>query len=130
MNNAFQITTTFRLKALEGKLASVEASLALLGQRVTDMDKVADRLVKQAKVGMVERPIIEVDRELILKKSSRKKEDVANRYACWEKLDRAGVSLGQIAKAFSCDDGSVLSAKKQGFKSGWMLRAENGNMAA
>ena len=35
MNNAFQITATYRLDQLEKRLASLETSLSLLGQRVT-----------------------------------------------------------------------------------------------
>lgn len=125
MNNPFQITTTYRLDQIEKRLSSLEASLSLLGQRVTGQDKAVDRLVKQReiKIGEAERPVIEVPRHLIENKS-RKKEAVAERYAAWEKLDRAGLRPYEIAEAFQCDHGSVAFAKKQGFKSGWMLRAE------
>jgi len=132
VNNPFQITTTYRLDQLERRLSSLEASLSLLGQRVTGQDKAVDRLVKQReiKIGEAENLIyryakarIEVPRHLVENKS-RKKEAVAERYAAWEKLDRAGLRPYEIAEAFQCDHGSVLFAKKQGFKSGWMLRAE------
>jgi len=143
VNNPFQITTTYRLDQIEKRLSSLEASLSLLGQRLTSQDKVTDRLVKQREVKnalllcrlrrqmlkqdiktiKTERPIIEVPSHLMGNKS-RRKEVVAERYACWERLDRAGFRPYEIADAFSCNHGSILFAKKQGFKSGWMLRSE------
>lgn len=131
MNNPFQITTTYRLDQLEKKLSSLEASLSFLGQRLTIQDKAVDRLVKQKEIRIeeAERPVIQVPRHLIENKS-RKKEVVAERYACWERLDRAGLRPYEIAQAFQCDHGSVAFAKKQGFKSGWMLRAERARLKA
>ena len=52
MNNAFQITTAYRIEQLEKRLASLEASLSLLGQRVTSIDKVADRLVREKDINL------------------------------------------------------------------------------
>lgn len=132
MNNAFQITTAYRIEQLEKRLASLEESLSLLGQRVTSMDKVTDRLMKQneIKIEVTERPVIQVSKDLLELKSCRKKEAVAERWGAWEKLDRAGVRPSEIAKAFNCDDGSVLFAKKKGFKSGWIAKAESRRMVA
>ena len=42
----------------------------------------------------------------------------------------AGYSTKEIAKAFNCNDGSVLFAKKKGFKSGWIAKAESRRMVA
>ena len=80
MNNAFQITATYRLDQLERRLASLEASLSLLGQRVTSMDKVTDRLMKQneIKIEVTERPVIQVSKDLLELKSCRKKEAVVS----------------------------------------------------
>lgn len=132
MNNAFQITTAYRIDQLEKRLASLEASLSLLGQRVTSIDKVADRLVKEKdiKIEVTERPIIEVSKDLLKAKACRKKEIVAERWGVWEKLDRAGVRPSEIARAFKCNHGSVLFAKRQGFKSGWIARAESRRIKA
>lgn len=132
MNNAFQITTAYRIDQLEKRLASLESSLSLLGQRVTSIDKVADRLVKEKdiKIEVTERPIIEVSKDLLKAKACRKKEIVAERWGAWEKLDRAGVRPSEIARAFKCNHGSVLFAKRQGFKSGWIARAESRRIKA
>ena len=127
MNNAFQITTAYRIEQLEKRLASLESSLSLLGQRVTSMDKVTDRLVKQGDV-KAERPKIEIAPDLISR--SKKKNNVAERWGIWRGLSLAGYSPNEIAKAFKCDHGSVLFAKRQGFKSGWTAKAERRGLEA
>jgi len=126
MNNSFQITTTYRIEQLEKRLASLEASLSLLGQRVTSMDKVTDRLVKHEI--KPERPKIEIAPDLLNR--SRKKAKVAERYGVWRGLSLAGYSPKEIADAFNCDDGSVHHAMRQGFKSGWYEKAESRRMVA
>lgn len=124
MNNAFQITTAYRIDQLEKRLASLESSLSLLGQRVTSLDKVTDRLVKQEPVNLkAERPKIEIAPDLLNR--SRKKAKVAERYGVWRGLSLAGFSPKEIAEAFQCDDGSVHHAMRNGFKSGWYQRAES-----
>lgn len=132
MNNSFQITTTYRIEQLEKRLASLEASLSLLGQRVTSIDKVADRLVKEKniKIEVTERPVLEVSRDLLNARSSRKKEVVEERWGIWQELHRAGVSASEIAKAFKCDHGSVLFAKRNGFKSAWTNKADRSKVMA
>ena len=127
MNNAFQITTAYRIEQLEKRLASLESSLSLLGQRVTSLDKVTDRLVKQGEV-KTERPKIEIAPDLISR--SRKKNNVAERWGIWRGLSLAGYSTKEIAEAFNCDDGSVHHAMRKGFKSGWIARAESRRMVA
>ena len=127
MNNAFQITTAYRIEQLEKRLASLESSLSLLGQRVTSMDKIADRLVKQGDI-KTERPKIEIAPDLISR--SRKKNNVAERWGIWRGLSLAGYSTKEIAEAFNCDDGSVHHAMRKGFKSGWIARAESRRMVA
>lgn len=127
MNNAFQITTAYRIEQLEKRLASLESSLSLLGQRVTGMDKIADRLVKQGDI-KTERPKIEIAPDLISR--SRKKNNVAERWGIWRGLSLAGYSTKEIAEAFNCDDGSVHHAMRKGFKSGWIARAESRRMVA
>lgn len=130
MNNAFQITTAYRIEQLEKRLASLEASLSLLGQRVTSIDKVTDTLVKNKniKIEVTERPVIEVSKDLLEDRASRKKEIVEKRWEIWEKLDRAGVCPTEVAKAFKCDHSSVIYAKKNGFKpyAGYAERAGKG----
>jgi len=129
MNNAFQITTAYRIEQLEKRLASLESSLSLLGQRVTSLDKVADRLVKQEPVNLkAERPKIEIAPDLISR--SRKKNNVAERWGIWRGLSLAGYSTKEIAEAFNCDDGSVHHAMRKGFKSGWIARAESRRIQA
>lgn len=129
MNNAFQITTAYRIEQLEKRLASLESSLSLLGQRVTSLDKVTDRLAKQEPViPKAERPVIKVDEAFL--DLSRKKEKLAQRWAVWEELDRIGTRPSEIAKAFGCHHSTVLSAKKNGFKSGWITRAESRRIQA
>ena len=132
MNNAFQISTTYRLDQLEKKVKSLEESLSLLGQKQLSLEKVSDRLVqnKDIKIDIVERPVLEVSKDLLKASKSRKKEIVAERWAAWEKLDRAGVRCTEIAKAFKCNHGSVLFAKRQGFKSGWTAKAERRGLEA
>ena len=127
MNNAFQITTAYRIEQLEKRLASLEASISLLGQRVTSMDKVTDRLVKQGEV-KAERPKIEIAPDLISR--SKKKNNVAERWGIWRGLSLAGYSPNEIAKAFNCDHGSVHHAMRKGFKSGWIARAERSRIKA
>lgn len=127
MNNAFQITTAYRMDQLERRLASLETSLSLLGQRVASMDKVTDRLVRQAEI-KPERPKIEIAPDLLNR--SRKKAKVAERYGIWRGLSLAGYSPKEIAEAFNCDDGSVHHAMRQGFKSGWYEKAESRRMVA
>jgi len=127
VNNAFQITTAYRIEQLEKRLASLESSLSLLGQRVTGMDKIADRLVKQGDI-KTERPKIEIAPDLISR--SRKKNNVAERWGIWRGLSLAGYSTKEIAEAFNCDDGSVHHAMRKGFKSGWIARAESRRMVA
>lgn len=127
MNNAFQITTAYRIEQLEKRLASLESSLSLLGQRVTSLDKVADRLVKQGDI-KAERPKIEIAPDLISR--SRKKNNVAERWGIWRGLSLAGYSTKEIAEAFNCDDGSVHHAMRKGFKSGWIARAESRRIQA
>jgi hypothetical protein len=108
MNNAFQISTTYRLDQLEKKVRSLEESLSLLGQKQLSLEKVSDHLVKSKniKIDIVERPVLEVSKDLLKASKSRKKEVVAERWAVWEKLDR------------------------QGFKSGWTARAERRGLQA
>ena len=132
MNNAFQISTTYRLDQLEKKTRSLEESLALLGQKQLSLEKVSDHLVKSKniKIDIVERPVLEVSKDLLKASKSRKKEIVAERWAVWEKLDRAGVRPTEIAKAFKCDHGSVLFAKRHGFKSSWNAKAERRGLEA
>ena len=129
MNNAFQITTAYRIEQLEKRLASLESSLSLLGQRVTSLDKVTDRLAKQEPVNLkAERPKIEITPDLLNR--SRKKAKVAERYGVWRGLSLAGFSPKEIAEAFQCDDGSVHHAMRKGFKSGWIARAESRRIQA
>ena len=132
MNNAFQISTTYRLDQLEKKTRSLEESLALLGQKQLSLEKVSDHLVKSKniKIDIVERPVLEVSKDLLKASKSRKKEIVAERWAVWEKLDRAGVGCTEIAEAFKCDHTSVLFAKKNGFKSSWNAKAERRGLQA
>ena len=67
MNNAFQISTTYRLDQLEKKTRSLEESLALLGQKQLSLEKVSDQLVKSKniKIDIVERPVLEVSKDLL-----------------------------------------------------------------
>ena len=132
MNNAFQISTTYRLDQLEKKVRSLEESLSLLGQKQLSLERVSDHLVKSKniKIDIVERPVLEVSKDLLKASKSRKKEIVAERWAVWEKLDRAGVGCTEIAKAFKCDHGSVLFAKRNGFKSSWNAKAERRGLEA
>lgn len=132
MNNVFQITTTHRIHQIEKRLDSLEASIALLGQRALSLDKAVDRLVKSkdVKLEITERPVIEVSKDLLKARKCRKKDIVAERWGVWEKLDRAGVRCTEIAKAFKCNHGSVLFAKRQGFKSGWLSKAERRGLEA
>lgn len=100
MNNAFQITTAYRIEQLERRLASLESSLSLLGQRVTSLDKVADRLVKQEPVNLkAERPKIEISPDLLNR--SRKKAKVAERYGVWRGLSLAGFSPRRLPRPFN-----------------------------
>ena len=57
MNNAFQISTTYRLDQLEKKTRSLEESLSLLGQKQLGLEKVSDHLVKSKniKIDIVEK---------------------------------------------------------------------------
>ncbi|NDC24598.1 MAG: hypothetical protein EBZ49_10805, partial [Proteobacteria bacterium] len=130
--NAFQISTTYRLDQLEKKTRSLEESLALLGQKQLSLEKVSDHLVKtnNIKIEVVEKPVIEVSKDIMRTIKIRRKDNVAERYAAWEKLDRAGVRASEIAKAFKCDHDSVLYAKRNGFKSGWMARSERKGLEA
>jgi hypothetical protein len=132
VNNAFQISTTYRLDQLEKKVRSLEESLSILGQKQLRLEKVSDHLVrsKNVKIEVVERPVIEVSKDLMQERKSRKKEVVAERWAVWEKLDRAGVGCTEIAEAFKCDHTSVLFAKKNGFKSSWNAKAERRGLQA
>jgi hypothetical protein len=132
VNNAFQISTTYRLDQLEKKVRSLEESLSLLGQKQLSLEKVSDHLVrsKKIRIDVVERPVIQVSRELLKARKLRKQEIVTERWAAWEKLDRAGVGCLEIAKAFKCDHGSVLYAKRQGFKSAWSAKAEKRGLVA
>jgi len=77
VNNTFQITTTYRLKQLEDKLADTAESLSLLGHRVTRLTlaiEKAERLMANAKdirVAVVPPPPIEVSPAVMEAKSKR-----------------------------------------------------------
>jgi hypothetical protein len=117
---------------LEKKTRSLEESLALLGQKQLSLEKVSDHLVKtnNVKIEVIEKPVIEVSKNIMRTIKIRRKDNVAERYAAWEKLDRAGVRASEIAKAFKCDQDSVLYAKRNNFKSGWIARAEKRGLEA
>lgn len=125
MNNTFQITTTYRLKQLEDKLADTAESLSLLGHRVTRLTlaiEKAERLIanaKDIKVAVVPPPPIEVSPAVMNARSKRDLHSVTERWAVWEKMHKAGISASEISRQFNCDHGSVLYARKKGFKPSW-----------
>ena len=133
MNNAFQISTTYRLDQLEKKTRSLEESLALLGQKQLNLEKVSDQLVRQRETDIetIREPILNLFGTLeAFSSKSRKKDAVRERWEVWEKLDRIGVKPCEIARAFNYDHGSVLFAKSKGFKSGWTTKAERRGLEA
>jgi hypothetical protein len=135
MNNTFQITTTYRLKQLEDKLADTAESLSLLGHRVTRLTlaiEKAERLMANAKdirVAVVPPPPIEVSPAVMEARSKRDLGSVTQRWAVWEKMYKAGITPSEISRKFNCDHGSVLYARKKGFKPSWSCKQKEALVA-
>jgi hypothetical protein len=135
MNNTFQITTTYRLKQLEDKLADTTETLSLLGHRVTRLTlaiEKAEKLIANAKdiqIAVVPPPPIQIS-PAILNASHRKDlRSVKERWAVWERMYNAGIPPSEISRKFNCDHGSVLYAKRKGFKPAWSCKEKEALVA-
>jgi len=135
MNNTFQITTTYRLKQLEDKLADTTETLSLLGHRVTRLTlaiEKAEKLMANAKdiqIAVVPPPPIQIS-PAILNASHRKDlRSVKERWAVWERMYNAGIPPSEISRKFNCDHGSVLYAKRKGFKPAWSCKEKEALVA-
>ena len=135
MNNTFQITTTYRLKQLEDKLADTTETLSLLGHRVTRLTlaiEKAEKLLANAKdiqIAVVPPPPIQIS-PAILNASHRKDlRSVKERWAVWERMYNAGIPPSEISRKFNCDHGSVLYAKRKGFKPAWSCKEKEALVA-
>jgi uncharacterized coiled-coil protein SlyX len=77
MNNTFQITTTYRLKQLEDKLADTNETLSLLGHRVTRLTlavEKAEKLIANAKdiqIAVVPPPAIQISPSILNAKNDK-----------------------------------------------------------
>jgi len=135
MNNTFQITTTYRLKQLEDKLADTTETLSLLGHRVTRLTlaiEKAEKLIANAKdihIAVVPPPTIEISPSILNASHRRDLRSVTERWAVWKKMYNAGISPSEISRKFNCDHGSVLYAKRKGFKPAWSCKEKEALVA-
>jgi hypothetical protein len=135
MNNTFQITTTYRIKQLEDKLADTTESLSLLGHRVTRLTlaiEKAEKLIANAKdiqIAVVPPPPIQISPAILNASSKRDLRSVKERWAVWERMYKAGISPSEISRKFNCDHGSVLYAKRKGFRPAWSCKEKEALVA-
>lgn len=135
MNNTFQITTTYRLKQLEDKLADTTESLSLISNRVTRLTlaiEKAEKLIANAKdiqIAVVPPPPIQISPEILNASQKRDLRSVKERWAVWQRMYNAGISPSEISRRFNCDHGSVLYAKRKGFKPAWSCKEKEALVA-
>jgi uncharacterized coiled-coil protein SlyX len=135
MNNTFQITTTYRLKQLEDKLADTNETLSLLGHRVTRLTlaiEKAEKLIANAKdiqIAVVPPPPIQISPAILSASHRRDLRSVKERWAVWERMYNAGIPPSEISRKFNCDHGSVLYAKRKGFKPAWSCKEKEALVA-
>ncbi|NBW14088.1 MAG: hypothetical protein EBR82_39435 [Caulobacteraceae bacterium] len=90
--------------------------------RLTLAIEKAERLManaKDIKVAVVPPPPIEVSPAVMDARSKRDLHSVTQRWAVWERMYKAGITPSEISRKFNCDHGSVLYARKKGFKPSW-----------
>ena len=135
MNNTFQITTTYRLKQLEDKLADTDETLSLLGHRVTRLTlavEKAEKLIANAKdiqIAVVPPPAIQISPSILNASHRRDLRSVTERWAVWKKVYNAGIPPSEISRKFNCDHGSVLYAKRKGFVPAWSCKEKEALVA-